>query len=326
MLARVADSLYWMNRYLERVEFSARLVGLQLQRLPVSSAREIAEGWSLVFRCLGAQPPGAESFGETEDDDYLFSDGYALTDFLTFEASNPWSILASLHAARENARQVRDCLSAALWTCLNRSYLSLRGTALVDEWTREPERLYQGIVEGVQQFDGICSGTLRRGDHWRFMQLGKYVERAQLVGATLLAHCRDPLSLGAVGAGGGGDEERWTNALRTCNALEAYGRTHGGDVKGRDALQLLVCDPAQPHSLGFAAERLRESLEEVDPPLSGTPRTAPLAVLDRIGGLLSGCLGASMAAQRQQLAEILALYRKFHGLLEQVYVYYPAQG
>ncbi|MCZ0943582.1 MAG: alpha-E domain-containing protein, partial [Gammaproteobacteria bacterium] len=311
----------WMSRYLERVEFSARLVGLQLQRLPVNSAHEIAEGWSLVFRCLSAHPPGAESFGEAEDDDYLFADGYALTDFLTFEASHPSSILASLQAARENARQVRDTLSAPLWTCLNRTYLGLRGTALVDEWTKEPERLYAGIVEGVQQFDGICQGTLRRGDQWRFMQLGKYVERAQLVAVTLLAHCRSPFP-----SGNDGDEERWTNALRVCNALEAYGRTHGGDVRAPDVLTLLVSDPAQPHSLGFAAERLRESLEALDPPLSGRPRAAPFTALDRISGLLCECVDAPMPVQQERLAEILESFRDFHGLLEREYVYYRAHA
>ena len=321
MLARVADSLYWMSRYLERVEFSARLVGLQLQRLPVNSAREIAEGWSLVFRCLNAQPPGAESFGEAEDDDYLFADGYALTDFLTFEASHPSSILASLQAARENARQVRDTLSAPLWTCLNRIYLSLSGTALVEEWHREPERLYAGIVEGVQQFDGICQGTLQRGDHWRFMRFGKYGERAQLVATTLLAHCRGPQS-----SAPGSDEERWSNALRACNALEAYGRTHGIDVNGADALTLLVSDPAQPHSLGFAAERLRESLEAMDPTLSGRSRAAPFAALDRINGLLCECVDAPMAVQQAHLADILASFRDFHGLLEREYVYYPTNA
>ena len=321
MLARVADSLYWMSRYLERVEFSARLVGLQLQRLPVSSAAEVAEGWSLVFRCLNARPPGAEVFGEAEDDDYLFADGYALTDVLTFEASNPSSILASLHAARENARQVRDTLSAPLWTCLNRTYLGLRGTTLVEQWTKEPERFYAGIVEGLQQFDGICQGTLRRGDHWHFMQLGKYVERAQLVATTLLAHGHNPLPSATDRRG-----ERWTNALRACNALEAYGRIHGGDVNGPDALALLVCDPAQPHSLGFAAQRLWESLEAVDPPLSGRPRAAPFTALDRLNDLLSRCVNAPMADQQALLAEMLESYISFHGLLEREYVYYPAHA
>ena len=321
MLARVADSLYWMSRYLERVEFSARLVGLQLQRLPVNSAREVAEGWSLAFRSLGVRPPGAESFGEAEDDDYLFADGYALTDFLTFESSHPSSIVASLRAARENARQVRDALSAPLWTCLNRTYLGLRGTALVTEWAREPERLYVGIVEAAQQFDGICQGTLRRGDQWLFTQLGKYVERAQLVATTLLAHCGAPSPSEA-----GGDEERWTNALRACNALEAYGRTHGSDVNGSGVLALLVSDPAQPHSLGFAAERLREALEALDPPLSGRPRVAPFAALDRINGLLCEPMDVPIPAYQERVAEILKSCRNFHGLLEREYVYYPVHG
>ena len=133
MLARVADSFYWMNRYLERVEYVARLIGLQLERLPASPARDIAEGWRRLCRSLGTQPPGADTYsGAADEDDFLFADGCTLADYLTFEAANPNSIMFCLTAARENARQVRDAISSAIWSSLNREYLRLQEIALVD--------------------------------------------------------------------------------------------------------------------------------------------------------------------------------------------------
>ena len=133
MLARVADSFYWMNRYLERVEYIARLIGLQLERLPASPARDIAEGRRRLCRSLGTQPPGADTYsGAADEDDFLFADGCTLADYLTFEAANPNSIMFCLTAARENARQVRDAISSAIWSSLNREYLRLQEIALVD--------------------------------------------------------------------------------------------------------------------------------------------------------------------------------------------------
>ena len=149
MLARVADSFYWMNRYLERVEHIARLIGLQLERLPSSPARDIAEGWRRLFRSLGAHPPGADTYGGAEDeDDFLFADGYTLTDYLTFETANPSSIMFCLMAARENARQVRDTISNAIWSSLNREYLRLQEITLVDVWRRDPRHAVSGHHPG----------------------------------------------------------------------------------------------------------------------------------------------------------------------------------
>ena len=117
ILARVADSFYWMNRYLERVEHTARLLGLQLEHLPSSPVQEIANGWRRLFSSLDAQPPGADIYGGPEDDDdFFFADGYTLTDYLTFDTTNPTSIVFCLTATRENARQVRDAISNGIWS------------------------------------------------------------------------------------------------------------------------------------------------------------------------------------------------------------------
>ena len=260
MLARVADSFYWMNRYLERVEYIARLIGLQLERLPASPARDVAEGWRRLFRSLGIQPPGADTYGGAEDeDDFLFADGYTLTDYLTFEVANPSSIMFCLTAARENARQVRDAISNAIWASLNREYLRLRDIALVDIWRHDPAMLYRDIIQAVQLFDGICTSSMRRDMGWHFMRLGRYVERVQLVGSLLEAHC---------GAVEGPVEEKgdWVGLLWACDAFEAYCQLHGAQIREEKVLDFLVYDAGLPHALCFAVNGIRGSLEAIDPP------------------------------------------------------------
>ena len=322
MLARVADSLYWMNRYLERTEFSARLVSLQVQRLPVGSADEVARGWQLLFAGLGANPSEFVLPGVLEDDDYLFADGYTLTDLLTFETGNPGSILNCLTAARENAREVRSSVGPRIWSSLNREYLKLRGTRLVDVWKREPELLYRDIAEGVERFHGICEVSLRHGEEWSFMQLGKYVERAQLVGSLLEAHCTGT-------APADPEDAEWPVLLRACNALEAYGHEYGGAFEESNILQLLAHHRELPFSLRFCLQRLQAGLEVIDPAANRESRPEPFSILDRIDVLLHShaqAPGRGEAPDSGGLAPICRQFREFHDALERSYVYYPANA
>ena len=322
MLARVADSLYWMNRYLERAEFSARLVSLQVQRLPVGSADEIARGWQLLFAGLGADPSEFVLPGALEDDDYLFADGYTLTDLLTFETGNPGSILNCMTAARENAREVRSSIGPRIWSCLNREYLKLRETRLVDVWKREPELLYRDIAEGVERFHGVCDTSMRHGEAWSFMQLGKYVERAQLVGSLLAAHC------GGTQASDQDDAE-WPVLLRACNAFEAYGHEYGGAFEQGNILQLLVHEAELPFSLRFCLQRLHSGLDVIDPAPPGESRPTPFAILHRLDDLLDSYAEASSGNEPPDsggLAPVCRQFREFHDALERSYVYYPVNA
>ena len=322
MLAREADSLYWMNRYLERAEFSARLVSLQVQRLPMGSADEIARGWQLLFASLGADPSKSVLPGGLEDDDYLFADGYTLTDLLTFETGNSGSILNSMTAARENAREVRSSIGPRLWSSLNREYLKLRETRLVDVWKREPELLYRDIAEGVERFHGVCDTSMRHGEAWSFLQLGKYVERAQLVGSLLAAHCGGP-------AAAGRDDAEWPTLLRACNALEAYGHEYGGAFEEGNVLQLLVHEAELPFSLRFCLQRLHSGIGIIDPTPPGDSRPAPFAILRRLDDLLDRYAQASSGSGPPDsggLAPACRLFREFHDALERSYVYYPVNA
>ena len=314
MLARVADSLYWMARYLERAEFTARLVGLQIQRLPVGTAEEVAAGWRLLFAGIANEPPESESLGNMEDDDFLFVDGYTLTDILTFEAGNPAAIANCLGAARENAREVRSAIGRDIWSSLNREYLALHRTRLVEVWNREPELLYRDVAEGIQRFHGICDASMRRGPAWSFMQLGRYVERAQLVVSMLVAHCDD-----AAGREHGGE---WPVLLRACNAFEAYGRECGGVFEDSAVLGLLVHDTDLPYSLRFCLERLREGLQLIGPAPSDGVGSGPAEILMRLAeqfGDGSRAAGDGRLSEYGELRQVGELFRTFHDALEASY-------
>ncbi len=317
MLARVADSLYWMTRYLERTEFSARLVEGQLQRLPVGTAEQVAAGWRLLFAGIGSEPLDSEALGDLEDDDFLFVDGYTLTDILTFEPGHPAAMVNCLAAARENGREVRSTIGASLWSCLNREYLKLRQTRLVDVWGREPEHLYRDIAQGIHRFHGTCDASMRRGEAWCFMQIGRYLERAQLVGSMLAAHCID-----AKAREDGGE---WPVVLRACNAFEAYGRGFGGVVKTDNVVALLVHDPRLPYSLRFCLDRLRASEDVVGSPAASRSRDGTAAVLERLQGRLDG-LGEGASRDWpmtwRELTAIRQHFRDFHRALDRRYVSY----
>ncbi len=316
MLARVADSLYWMARYLERAELTARLVGLQIQRLPVGTATEIAAGWRLLFAGIGNDPPESESLGNMEDDDFLFVDGYTLTDILTFEKGNPAAIANCLAVARENAREVRSAIGPGIWSSINREYLELRRTRLVEIWNREPELLYRDVAEGIQRFHGICDASMRRGSEWCFMQLGRYVERAQLVVSMLVAHCGD-----AAAREHGGE---WPVLLRACNAFEAYGRERGAVFERDAVLGLLVHEGDLPYSLRFCLQRLRENLDVIGPAPSDAPRVGPFEVLVRLDEQFGD--GPQIAGSHQPVASsdlllLGELFRTFHEALEGSYAF-----
>ena len=316
VLARVADSLYWMARYLERAEFTARLVALQIQRLPVGTAAEIAAGWRLLFAGIGNDPPESELLGNMEDDDFLFVDGYTLTDILTFEKGNPAAIANCLAIARENAREVRSAIGPGIWSSINREYLELRRTRLVEIWSREPELLYRDVTEAIERFHGICDASMRRGSEWCFMQLGRYVERAQLVVSMLVAHCGD-----AAARENGGE---WPVLLRACNAFEAYGRDCGTVFEENAVVGLLVHEGDLPYALRFCVERLRDNLHVIGPAPSDAPGTGPFETLRRLDDQFDA--GARTAGNRQPVASsdlllLGELFRTFHVALEGSYAF-----
>ena len=180
MLSRNAQGLYWMGRYLERGEWLCHLLKLQVEALVDRSAGEIYSGWSRIYGAIDCPPPPGSL--ETGGDDYVLADSYTLADDLTFERSNPDSIWNCFMLSRENARQMRHCISSEMWTRLNLAYLRLRGLGIVDIWQASPESFYAETAAKINTFLGVAESTMYRDDGWSFMQLGRLVERSQFFG------------------------------------------------------------------------------------------------------------------------------------------------
>ena len=188
MLSRSAQGLYWTGRYLERAEHLCRLMAHQIEALGDCSIEMIDRRWQRLYASIRREPVAGKLEPSPEDDAYIFADAYTLADDLTFEPQNPDSIGACVANARENIRQVRNAVSREMWGSLNTAYLELHTRRIEDIWVDRTEEFYKRTENAVRTFIGVADSTMYRDDSWSFFQLGRFLERAQLVAVLLDAH------------------------------------------------------------------------------------------------------------------------------------------
>ena len=254
MLARSAEGLYWLGRHVERTEDLCRLVREQMGALVDRPVSEINFGWRRIYDTLYRRPPGPAVGVAESDEDYALADSYTLADDVTFERANPGSILNSFSNGRENARQMRHCISGEMWTCLNLAWLRLGTRRIEDIWKAAPESYYADMAREMNLFAGVADTTLYRDDGWRFLQLGRLVERTQFTIALLLAH------LEGVRANPEAGDREWVSLLWICQAFDTYKRRHGVEIRPARVLDLLVEDPRLPRSLCTAVDAAAATL------------------------------------------------------------------
>ena len=314
MLSRNAEGLYWMGRYLERAEHLSRLLLLQIETLVDRPIREIDYGWKRIYDQLGRAPVGG-GLEPSGTDDIALADSYTLADDLTFERANPDSVLNCLAAGRENARQMRHCISAEMWSSLNLTWLRVREVQLRDVWKDSPEDFYIETVREIEAFWGIADATMYRDESWHFTRLGRYLERAQLVSCLLLAHL-------AGTSGGGASDSEWISLLRTCQAFDAYTRTHGFEIHPERVLDLIIIASRAPRTLCRTLDICSDALDGIDP--------GPVAAADAAVRQAARQLGARTGADwrragnpRAALGETLAQCQDFHHRIMTAFVDYP---
>jgi uncharacterized alpha-E superfamily protein len=311
MLSRVADSLYWMSRYLERAEHTARLVNvnlyLTLDRAPVDAARH----WGRLLAGL-RMPPSMPS----DADLAAHATGQVL------DLANRDSIAASIAAARENARQVREQISSEMWQQINRLFLSVRRDAPDPGWTGRTHDFLMSVIEGVHLFQGITNATMTHGEGWHFIELGRYVERAGATAALLEVHYSDPP--GPATTGVGGEYVEWVGLLRSCCAFEAYCRQYTTDLRSDRIAEFLILSAQFPRSVRYSARHIQASLQTIAQLTGRGPGRAErlagrlLASLDygQVDEIMSGNLLEYLQSIVRQAGQIGAA-------VHQQYVSYP---
>ena len=279
MLSRSAQGVYWMSRYLARAEHLCGLLRLQTEALVDRPIGEIHLGWKRIYDSLRQQPPGG-SLELHHNDAFTLADSYTLADHLTFERSNPGSMWSCFALGRENARQMRHYISAEMWACLNLAYLRLRNLAMTDIWATSPESFYAGVAAEIDTFSGVAASTMYRDERYHFMQLGRFIERAQLSASLFLAQlASDEATLECA-------EEDWTTLLRLYHAFQAYNSRYGVEVRPNQALDLLATDHQLPDSVSRSVATVEEELAAIG---SG-PNAHSTGMARRLAGRLSALI------------------------------------
>jgi uncharacterized alpha-E superfamily protein len=314
MLSRVADSLYWMSRYLERAEHTARLLDVDLQ-LRLEGSPD--SGAARRVRLLDALHAPLPANGKV--------DSAALAHSLTFDRSNPSSIVSSIAAARENLRHVREQCSTVMWEQLNQMYLQMVGNPQ-QERMQHPHHFFGDVRRGANLFHGIADSTMSHGEGWYYIQLGKYMERTGLLAALIGTHFAQlphPLDQAVE------SEEylEWVGLLRWCAAFEAYCKSYTAELRPLRVAEFLVLDAEFPHSIRFSIDMVHSALQAIG---DLTKRKAPAPT--RITGRLRAMLNYSQI--EEIIAEGPAAYIEgirrqcalVHNSIYQIYFDYPVEA
>jgi uncharacterized alpha-E superfamily protein len=277
MLSRIASALYWMSRYLERVDNTARVIDInRTHMLEAEDAIPEDDQWRPLLGIFGSEEAYPRAAG-----------GAAITArqvvrFLTQEPANPGSLHASLRLARENARVARDRISRPMWEVMNELWLladaRLRRALLPDE----ADDFLGRVRKEVARFHGLTVSTMMRGEAFGFYLLGTFLERADMTARIL--DVKYHLVLPHVGMVGSAlDYYQWAALLRTLSGFEAYRRRHQTEILPLTVVELIVLEPAFPRSLRFSVERMAQALRQIgDPGSEGRTRGAMAELQDLI--------------------------------------------
>ena len=238
MLARVVESVYWLARYLERAENTARLVSVNTNLL-LDLPAGYALGWQPLIDITGSRA--------LFDASHKRNDEREVVQFLIADDSNPGSIASSLRMARENARTVRDILPTEAWEVLNQFFLEF-GEELPTGLSRRARfNFLKHIVLNSQTLMGVVAGTMNRNDAYTFMMLGRNLERADMT--SRIVDVRSAQLLTAAGPElGPFDAIQWMSVLKSLSGYEMYRLSRRANVSRRDVLEFVLRDQQFPRA------------------------------------------------------------------------------
>ncbi len=297
MLSRIAESLYWIGRYIERAEDTARITDVNFHHtleMGASASAQARRGrhWEALVRIVGDADRFFLAHSEANEQTVPL--------YLTFATDNPHSIVSCVSQARENARTMRHQLASEMWEVINRFYLDLQQRQAEGVTSEGPENahdFYRWVIEYSHLFQGITDSTMPREEGWYFLQAGKFLERAEktaraldvkyhmLVTDSSLAEAAELAAADEVPR----DWHQWLAVLRSLSAYEAYNKLYRSAVRPRAVIEMLTLSPVFPRSIRFA-------ISEVDAAL--THIAAHVGDMSGDGGVSDFMLGRPSEAER----------------------------
>jgi uncharacterized alpha-E superfamily protein len=280
MLSRVADSLYWLSRYVERAENTARILDVNLQ-VTLDSERGGAEDEHIDWQPILAALEDLARFNKNG----RVIGAESVCDYVTFARENPNSIWSCVAAARENARTVREYISSEMWERLNAFWLWINSKDSRQLCQSSGIEFYRSVVDHSHQFQGTTDATLTHGEGWNFLKLGAYLERGDSASRILDLKYHILLPKGEK-VGGAVDTVQWQAVLKSCSAFEAYRKLHPGQVMPWSVAEFIILHDSFPRSVRFCADSIEAALHRI----SGCDRAHFSNEAERLAGRLVGDL------------------------------------
>jgi len=272
MLSRVAESLYWMARYIERAEDVTRLLAVNFNALLDAQPADARQGWESIVRINGDDDP---LFAET----YPEANSQSVIQYLFWEPLNPNSVVTCITRARENARGVREQISSEMWEAVNRLYFLTRNAERADALNNATQ-FFDLIRDRAQAIQGITSATMTHTEPYQFIQLGLYLERADKTARILDTKY---MYLNRFLSSPSESSLQLITLLRSCSAFEPYRRSSAGQLDVESVVEYLLINHEFPRAVLFCLNRCQHTLEEIGEDTTvPTKSDAPRRMLGRL--------------------------------------------
>jgi uncharacterized alpha-E superfamily protein len=253
MLSRIADSLFWLARYIERAEDTARILDVTFHTLLEESQQPSGLQWDPILAMAGE--------GTLFRQLYDGPDAHNVFEFLAFSPDNPSSILQCVTKARENARTIRDRISREMWEDLNGLYFTLGTFNPEEETVAGPHRFCGRVIFGSHRFRGVTDATLPHDEGWEFLRVGGALERAEMTARLVDMQYRNllqpTLRLDPP------DNHKWTAVLKSVGAYEAYHRLYHSPIEPERVAEMLILHAQHPRSIRYSVTELQAGLRAI---------------------------------------------------------------
>jgi uncharacterized alpha-E superfamily protein len=314
MLSRIADSLFWMARYVERAEETARILDVNYHMMLEQSPQSYGLRWEPLIAMAGEEKPFQQLYPQ--------ADAHTVFEFLAFRPDNPNSVVQCIGKARENARTIRERISREMWEDINRTYHMVKEFSPEEEIAAGPHRFCDAVKFACHRLHGVADATLAHDEGWQFQRVGWSLERAEATARLVdvqYYRLQDAQGLALTPA-----HHQWLALLRSVGAFEAYHRQYHAPILPEKVAEMLILQPYHPRSIRFSSTEVQAGLKAI----SGNEPGSYANEAERLAGKVLESLRYDTIEEiltrglHLYLADLMRTFRSIGDEIARTYFYY----